>query len=60
MAFFGAHYVCVTKARSSNVWTLLDDANVVPLGTWEEAVVNLAHERLQPTVLFYEHEAEYF
>lgn len=54
ICYYGRHYMTFFYSRRLRVWLLLDDAKVVPCGSWAAVADKCIAGCLQPTVIFYE------
>ncbi|CAG9460117.1 unnamed protein product [Pedinophyceae sp. YPF-701] len=53
LCFCDHHYTAFVRADTEGGWTLVDDENVVSLGTWDAAAAEMVKRNLAPLVLFY-------
>ena len=54
VAYSSSHYYAFVLSEEVNLWLLLDDAVISPVGKWSDVVRTVLAKKLQPSLLFYE------
>ena len=54
LCYASSHYSTFAYSERVGQWVLLDDAQVSPVGRWEDVQAVAVAKRLQPSLLFYE------